>query len=426
MFVVGINGNNGSLLASFLALREKATDPIVGSLLQHGSVMDSNGVTHKVCDLIPPCEKVPFRGWDVKPGAIYQHLKKNQVVNGAYLHKVHKNNDPRLFNEEFVLPGVEYVVGRTTTTTAADKMKDVMRLATDIDQFAYEEKLDHVVVMYAADTEPNIQASHLLQMGTRAELEILLENDKDNVIPASVVYAVACCYATTRTTFVNTAAQNTLLVPGVQEFFTSTDRWALGSDLLTGQTKLKISLMEFCLTSGIEVSGVCSYNVLGNNDGVNVGGEGPGNKSKCTTKASMTDAMLASSPGLEVCETMEHQVTIDYYKPAGDNKRAFDMWDCRVLNGAPLSLHTTMICPDTFLAVPLLIDLYRLVTHVRTELPTLTSTQMTEICSFYFKQPNLEKLRFPFFSSRRNIITGLLLHLRHHHPIHTEFQLVIR
>lgn len=133
--------------------------------------------------------------------------------------------------------------------------------------------------------------------------------------------------------FINGAPQNTH-VPGCIELAEKHKAFIGGDDFKSGQTKFKSCLAEFLVNAGIKVTGVASYNHLGNNDGYNLNAQAQF-RSKEISKSSVIDDLLHANNLLykrdpktqKVAEHPDHMVVIKYMPVVGDSKRAID--ECR-------------------------------------------------------------------------------------------------
>jgi myo-inositol-1-phosphate synthase len=93
-------------------------------------------------------------------------------------------------------------------------------------------------------------------------------------------------------------------------------------------------------------------NILGNRDGEALD-DPESNASKLATKAEALDDIL----GYHV---EDHIVRIEYYKPRGDAKEAWDNIDVVGFLGEKMQLKVNFLCKDSILAAPLVLELARL------------------------------------------------------------------
>ena len=103
----------------------------------------------------------------------------------------------------------------------------------------------------------------------------------------------------------------------------------------------------------LQVEGWYSTNILGNRDGMIL--DDPSSlASKLDTKGSVLDSIL----GYDV---EDHIVRIDYYRPRGDAKEAWDNIDLVGFLGQRMQLKVDFLCRDSILAAPLVLELVRLI-----------------------------------------------------------------
>jgi myo-inositol-1-phosphate synthase len=238
------------------------------------------------------------------------------------------------------------------TDVNSTRTAQVDRTVDDIDRFAEEHKLEHVIVVYSGNTEANVE--DVAQ--TSNDLLTQLLDDDPRVTP-STVYALAAATASTRCTFINTAAQNTI-TPGLRAVFAENGhRNCTGNDLSSGQTKLVSMLMDGFTKAALPVSSYVSLNTLGNSDGYKLRAP-PSNRSKVVSKSSMMQQIQDHAPNLYADrDDIERVVSIVYAKSHGDNKRAYDEITIPMPFGRTFTIDIKMRCPDTMLAVGILIDL---------------------------------------------------------------------
>jgi len=124
-----------------------------------------------------------------------------------------------------------------------------------------------------------------------------------------------------------------------------------GKDGKTGQTTLNTVLAPAFRDRALKVEGWYSTNILGNRDGQALAD--PGSlASKQETKGSVLDAVL----GYPVAD---HLVRIDYYRPRGDAKEAWDNIDLKGFLGQRMQVKVDFLCRDSILAAPLVVEIAR-------------------------------------------------------------------
>jgi myo-inositol-1-phosphate synthase len=125
-----------------------------------------------------------------------------------------------------------------------------------------------------------------------------------------------------------------------------------GKDGKTGQTMVKTVLAPAFRARALTVEGWYSTNILGNRDGLALDDPDSLN-SKLQTKGSVLDSIL----GYPV---EDHVVRIDYYRPRGDQKEAWDAIDLVGFLGQRMQIKVDFQCRDSILAAPLAVELARL------------------------------------------------------------------
>jgi len=167
-----------------------------------------------------------------------------------------------------------------------DRQAHLEQLRADICHFKAEHGLDRAAVFWTANTE---RYSGIIP-GANDTADVLLAAIKvsHSEVSPSTLFAVASILE--GEPFVNGAPQNTF-VPGVIELAEHYNAFIGGSDLKSGQTKLKSVFAEFLVKVGIKPLAIASYNHLGNNGGHNCSAE-PQFKSKEISKGSVVDDMI--------------------------------------------------------------------------------------------------------------------------------------
>ena len=96
-----------------------------------------------------------------------------------------------------------------------------------------------------------------------------------------------------------------------------------------------------------------------------------------------------------------HEVKINYYPPAGDNKESWDAIDIFGWLDYPMSIRVDFLCRDSILAAPLLLDLALFMDLAKRA--ELSGPQ--EWLSFYFKSPMMANGRPPEHELSKQLIT---------------------
>ena len=218
----------------------------------------------------------------------------------------------------------------------------------DLRRFREQESLDGLVLVHLASTEswPD-PASRCLQ--TPAEFEAGLDAD-DRAITPAMVYAYAAVMEGVG--YGNFTPSVGVDVPALLQLAEMRGVPVCGKDGKTGQTMMKTVLAPAFRSRALRVEGWYSTNILGNRDGQAL--DDPASlESKLQTKAKVLDSIL----GYEVAD---HVVRIDYYRPRGDQKEAWDAIDLVGFLGQRMQVKVDFQCRDSILAAPLALEIARL------------------------------------------------------------------
>ncbi|WP_305888898.1 inositol-3-phosphate synthase [Parvularcula maris] len=124
-----------------------------------------------------------------------------------------------------------------------------------------------------------------------------------------------------------------------------------GKDGKTGQTFMKTVLAPAFRDRALRIDGWYSTNILGNRDGEALN-EPNSLASKIETKGDVLNSIVGYDVG-------SHLVQINYYKPRGDEKEAWDNIDVSGFLGRPMQIKLNFLCRDSVLAAPLVIEIAR-------------------------------------------------------------------
>jgi myo-inositol-1-phosphate synthase len=259
-----------------------------------------------------PYESLVVGGWDLDDS----DLAKAASVHGVLDHRQVEVARPGLSqvrpwpaagDEEFCR---NVVGGNTVVAQGRRAQTEVIR--EDLRRFRETEDLNGCVVVNLASTErwPDLTAPALQ---TREAFEAGLDVD-DPATGPGMLYAYAavmegCGYAN----FTPSLAAD---MPALVALAEARGVPVAGKDGKTGQTMMKTVLAPAFRSRALRVEGWYSTNILGNRDGLAL--DDPASlASKIGTKGSVLDSIL----GYPV---EDHVVRIDYYRPRGDQKEAWD------------------------------------------------------------------------------------------------------
>ena len=231
---------------------------------------------------------------------------------------------------------------------AAESPRDaVERIHADLEAFATAERLDHVVMVNLASTEPPPDRPIPRDV---AELWPLLDTAESCPLPSSSLYFLAAAAA--GCSYVNFTPSTGSTPACLQQLALDRGIAHAGSDGKTGETLLKSVLAPLFAGRNLEVMSWVGHNIFGNLDGKVL--DDPRNKAaKVKSKDHLLAAILGYPP--------QTHVSIEYIASLGDWKTAWDHVHFRGFLGTPMTFQFTWQGCDSILAAPLVLDLIRLV-----------------------------------------------------------------
>ncbi len=255
----------------------------------------------------------------------------------------------------------------------------VAHVRSDLRRFREAHRLDIVVVVNLASTEawPD-RASAVLADPDSFERGL---DTGDPVITPGMVYAYAAIIE--GCPYVNFTPSLGADVPALLALAERQRVPVAGKDGKTGQTLIKTVLAPAFRSRALVVDGWYSTNILGNRDGQIL--DDPSSlASKLDTKGSVLDSIL----GYDV---EDHIVRIDYYRPRGDAKEAWDNIDLIGFLGQRMQIKVDFLCRDSILAAPLVLELVRLLAEARRRGEGGAQEQL----GYFFKAPITRDGRVP-------------------------------
>jgi myo-inositol-1-phosphate synthase len=229
--------------------------------------------------------------------------------------------------------------------------RGLARIRADLEAFAASERLDHVVVVNLASTEPPPERPI---PRAYAEVEPLLDDTAACPLPASSLYFLAAVEA--GASYINFTPSAGAGPACLQDVARDRGIAHAGCDGKTGETLLKSVLAPMFAARNLEVMSWVGHNIFGNLDGKVL--DDPRNKAaKVRSKDHLLAAILGYPP--------QTHVSIEYIESMGDWKTAWDHVHFRGFLGTPMTLQFTWQGCDSILAAPLVLDLVRLVERAR-------------------------------------------------------------
>lgn len=279
------------------------------------------------------------------------------------------------------LPGVDQ------DRTAAQA---IARLQGDMAQFKESNKLDQVVVVSVASTEPPFEQgeSHHSLSKLRAALA-----DGTCTLPASSLYAYAA--VDLGLPFVNFTPSMGASFPALHELAQEKKVPLAGQDGKTGETLMKSVLAPMFAHRNWQILSWVGHNIFGNRDGLVL--DDPQNKS---SKIKTKDALISQIVGYKPSTL----VTIEYIPSMDDWKTAWNHIHFKGFLGTKMVLQFIWQGCDSLLAAPLVIDLARLALHSQRR----GEVGVLKHLACFFKNPNgvVEHDFFVQWDMLRNYVEG--------------------
>ena len=359
--IVGLGGAVATTMVAGAALIRQREQTTVGLPLAEFAELDLHDY-----------RSLRFAGWDLYTDDLAQAARAHRVLRREQLELVEEELQqmrpwPALSNSRFC-EGVTN--GEDTATTLREQVAEVQGR---LKGFA-EEIGARVVLINLASTEHALDPS-LPAYQHVAAFEAALDANDPAISPA-MVYAYAAITADVPYgNFTPSAAAD---IPALRQLALERGVPVAGKDGKTGQTFVKTVLAPALRARALHVDGWFSTNILGNRDGEAL--RKPGSlQNKINTKGDV----LGSCLGYPV---EDHVVKINYYRPRGDEKEAWDNIDLEGFLGQPMQVKVNFLCRDSILAAPLAIEIARCLdlAHRRGE------GGVCEALSCFFKAPSTQ------------------------------------
>lgn len=399
VLLVGLGGNNGSTFyTSLLAHRDKISwkdhsgkvcyPDWLGSTIMCGST--DEGKTFFERYLFTNPEDIVVHGWDISKANMSEAVKRAGVLNWQIEEKLREKLSKVVPMKAVYDP--QYIA--LNQMTRADNVyhpstplsEIVYLLQVDIRDFKQSNNLDHVIVLWTANTEKMMEVNPDYHDSAAGILKAINEDRRDLISP-SMLYAVASM--SEGCTYLNGSPQNTF-VSGILEMAADSGAYVGGSDFKTGQTRFKSMMMDFLSTCGIKVTSIASYNHLGNNDGLNLSQEDCF-RSKELSKRDVVADVVENNPKLyPEGKGPDHCVVIKYIPNVGDSKRAIDEYVSDIFMGGKQTISVYNVCEDSLLATPVMLDLVLVTDYFLRKCRPFSHPVLSEL-SLFFKAPLPDK-----------------------------------
>ena len=332
--IVGLGGAVASTAVAGAALIREGQQDTTGLPLAEFGHLDLAGYG-----------QLHFAGWDLYPHDLYAAAEHHGVLTREQLAAARETLAaikpwPALANQRFcegVVNGADSVESlREQVATVREQLRSFS-----------EEIGGNVVVINLASTESFLDADTPAYQTPEAFERAL--DDNDAAISPGMVYAYAAIVSgVPYGNFTPTAAAD---IPALRELARRHNTPVAGKDGKTGQTFVKTVIAPALRARALHVDGWFSTNILGNRDGEAL--RKPGSlANKINTKGDVLGSCLGY--GVE-----DHVVKINYYKPHGDNKEAWDNIDVTGFLGQRMQVKVNFLCKDSILAAPLALEIAR-------------------------------------------------------------------
>ena len=318
-------------------------------------------------------------GHDIRKSTLFEEAMK--------LHEVSRAVDERLVVackselakcDKNIKPGVLFNVGSTIeqfATTTLKKKKEtpresIRRVQADLRSFAKKNRLDQVIVVNVASTEPPIDPSKIpTQWKT---LDKTLDKPASCPLAASSLYAIAALdlgYP-----YINFTPSLGSAPAAICELAETRGACHMGHDGKTGETLLKSALAPMFAYRNLEIMSWVGHNIFGNMDG-KVLDDPVNKKTKVVSKDKLLGQILSYDP--------QTHISIEYIESLGDWKTAWDHIHFRGFLGTPMTMQFTWQGCDSLLAAPLVLDLVRLTEFAQRR----GETGLLTFLASFFKSP---------------------------------------
>jgi myo-inositol-1-phosphate synthase len=300
-------------------------------------------------------DEVVFGGHEIRPVTWVESAEEFARENGALAPEVLSAVRPALErHSQNLRPGITLNSGAGVRSIAPESTERRLSLRElvglirkDLAEFRLRHGLEEVVVVHLTSAEPHFvppREFHYLESFTA-----LLEADRRDLFPASILYATAAiesgCPYVNFTTCIGSS------FPALDELARRHRVPHAGRDGKTGETLLKTTLAPLFVARNLKVMSWEGYNMLGNRDG-KVLDHPDANRAKCKDKDDCLRDILHDGE-------VHSRVRIDYVPSLGDWKTAWDFIHFQGFLGTRMSMQFTWQGCDSALAAPLVLDLVR-------------------------------------------------------------------
>jgi myo-inositol-1-phosphate synthase len=301
-------------------------------------------------------DKLVFGGWDVAPTGLRARARAMAIEDRALPTDLVETLDAELeAAEKAVRPGFLEGAGPAVRAFAKQSFlprhesltRAAQRLGDDLDAFRRQHRLDTIVVVNLASTEPPITLGRDHQR--LEDFRRLLQANRRARLTPSMLYAYAALER--GYPYINFTPSLGIAPPALQELGQKHHVPFYGSDGKTGETLMKTVLAPLFRYRNLEVMSWEGFNILGGGDG-RVLSDPRHKRSKVRSKGGVIASTLGYAPHVGVA--------IEYVPSLGNWKTAWDYIHFRGFLGTKMTAQFIWEGCDSILAAPLVLDLVRL------------------------------------------------------------------
>lgn len=362
ILIVGLNGAVGNTVVSGVNAAISGNYPLYGMLTE---APPFSGVNFS--DL----KEFVFGGWDLNSYSAYETAISNAIIPKHMLNGLEEPLSAVKPFRGITCPPDYYFDKNVEWSKDNDSLEGLIsQVEMDIFQFKRHFNLDSCCVINLS-SPPKVTFRDPSSVNKEGLFKLI--EDNSSLISSAVLYALAAINSDCG--YIDFTSSQTLDIKGIVELSNEKKVPLAGRDGATGETILKIALAEFLLKRNLHLSGWFSTNLLGNNDGLILQDRNHA-ELKIADKANVLSDVLGYSD-------FDNIVSINYYRPRGDQKEAWNSIDFQGWLGLEMSLKVNWLGRDSILAAPLVIDLVRHVEYAKSS----HNYGILSHLQFYFKHP---------------------------------------
>jgi myo-inositol-1-phosphate synthase len=389
ILIPGLGAVSTTFIAGVHSIRKGLAKPI-GSLTQLGTIRLGKRTENrvpKIKDLVPLADlsDLCFGAWDIFKDNAYESARNAGVLKKDDLEAVRPELEAIEPMSAVYDPRYLKRISGPNVKSGTSKMHLAEQVMEDIRRFKTEQGVARMVMVWCGSTEAYLEPGDV-----HSSIEAFEQGLKDSHpdIAPSMIYAYAALMS--GVPYANGAPNLTVDIPAMVDLARQKHLPICGKDFKTGQTLMKTIIAPGLKSRMLGLLGWYSTNILGNRDGEVL--DQPENfKTKEVSKLSVLEQILQPSLYPELYKDFCHVVRINYYPPRGDEKEGWDNIDFFGWMGYPMQLKVNMLCRDSILAAPIVLDLALFM-----DLSQRCGFRgIQEWLSFYFKSPQCAPALYP-------------------------------